>query len=352
MKLKVLVVDDSATSRKLLNHIINSAPDMQVAGEAVNGVQAVSMTEQMRPDVILMDLIMPEMDGLEATREIMLQTPTPIVVISASLENSETDIAFRAINSGALAVQPKPGSPEHPEYYSKVSTLLTTLRAMSKVQVIHHWGSRGNKPATLSQATVTVPTPAARPEVIAIASSTGGPAALSEIMKNLSKDFPIPILIAQHIAPDFVPSLANWLNSVGNTHVTIAQSGDLVRPGVTYLSPGGAHLTVTQNCRIYLDRNQSSARYVPSGDVLLDSVARAYGSRAVGVVLTGMGDDGSRGLRAMFSRGAMTVAQDEASSVVFSMPHEAIKLGVVKHVLPPPEIAQFLNAVSQIGVTP
>ncbi len=345
--LKVLIVDDSATTSRMLTDSINATADMRVVGEARNGRQAIQMTHDLRPDVILMDLVMPEMDGLEATREIMHATPTPIVVVSASLKSQETEIAFRAISAGALTVQRKPAGPGNPAHPAEIGQLLNTLRAMAGVRVIHHW-------KRTEQRALATPTPAlpaapavAPPEIVAIVASTGGPAALSTIAQALPPDFPLPIVVVQHIAPDFVPSLAGWLATVSPLRVELARASEAPRPGCIYLATGGEHLTLTQGHRFAVNgAANGSSPHVPSGDVLLESVARSYGARAIGVVLTGMGNDGARGLRAMYDAGAYTIAQDEATSVVFGMPNQARLMGGVRRVLPLPEIPQALIRLS------
>lgn len=353
-KLNVLVADDSPTFRQLLVQSINAEADMRVVGEAVDGQQAVNLARELRPDVILMDIIMPKVDGLEATREIMRATPTPIVVVSASLESWETDTAFRAIGLGALTAQRKPVGPRDPEHTTQITALLNTLRTMAGVRVIHHW-QRGKKlpvvetPASLKTETWPATKTSQSPEIVAIASSTGGPTALSTIIGALPSDFAVPIVIAQHITPGFVPALAGWLTGLTPLQIAVAQDRERPRPGWIYLAPGDAQLRLTRGRRFELDSRPGLSRYVPSGDILLESVASSYGPRAVGVVLTGMGDDGARGLRAMRDADAFTIAQDEETSVVFGMPREAIALGSAQRVLPPSAISRMLVHLVNAG---
>ncbi len=354
--IKVLLVDDSPTARRLLASIVNGAPDMEVIAEASDGREAVRLTRELRPDVIAMDLVMPGMNGLDATREIMHATPTPIVVVSASLESWETDVAFEALNRGALAVRQKPPGPTHPEYAKAAAALVNVLRTMAGVHVIHHWKRTDGRftdgapmDPVQTAAVAEAITPGAAPEIAAIVCSTGGPAALRTILQGLSDGFRLPVVIAQHIAPDFVPPLSEWLSNVTHKQVVIAQPGASPEPGKVYLAPGDAHLRLTRGRRFALSSEIGEARYIPSGDFLLESVAEAYKARAIGAVLTGMGDDGAQGLLSMRKAGASTIVQDEDTSVVYSMPREARQIGAALHILPLSEIAAAFMRLAQKG---
>lgn len=325
MSIRVVVIDDTPTTRQLLVHIINHSGDMLVVGEGSNGEQAMTLAQQLLPDVILMDIVMPRMDGLEATRQIMRQTPVPIVLITATLRLEETDVAFQALQAGALTVLQKPSVLAPAE----ITQVRNTVRAMSQVKVIHHFGARPSR----RQSTMTTTPRTQPPEIVAIASSTGGPAALGRILNELPATFPLPIVIVQHISADFVDSLAAWLNQVTPLTVKVAQEDETPQAGYVYLSPGDAHLSLRSNGRLHLDSDLGTWRYMPSCDVLLHSVAQVYPGRSIGVVLTGMGDDGADGLRAMYDTGAITIAQDEGTSIVYGMPHEAVQRGGVQHVI-------------------
>lgn len=336
--LNVLVVDDSVLTRQLITALINQCADMRVTGEADSGTKAIQIAGKLHPDIILMDIVMQGMDGLQATREIMHTCPTPIVLMSTSLDTYETDIGFKAIKAGALAVLRKPslGAPN-----GEATSMLNTLRAMSKVHVIHHWSKPDSKATALPE--LSKPNISVCPELIAIASSTGGPAALNEIITRLPPDFSLPIVIVQHITAEFVSSLVDWLDTISCLQVKLAEPDERPVGGVVYLAPGNAHLRLNWQQRFEFDNKQGNYAHMPSCDVMLESVARNYGSRAIGIILTGMGSDGAHGMRDLFDAGGYTIAQDEASSVVFGMPQEAIRLNAIKQVLPLTEIPQMLT---------
>jgi two-component system chemotaxis response regulator CheB len=340
--LRVVVIDDTLTSRQLLVHIINHSGDMKVVGEGSDGEQALRLTRDLNPDVLLMDIVMPRLNGLDATQRIMQQTPLPIVLVTASFEEQETDIAFRAMKAGALTVLHKPQGLNPAD----ISHLRTTIRAMAAVKVIHHFGR--DPRVTTNAAPRGMQLPDVEPKIIAIASSTGGPAALAEIVRNLPADFAVPVVIVQHISPDFVASLASWLQSLSALPVEVANHNSFPEPGRIYLAPGDNHLSLKSDGRFALDATPGTWRYMPSCDVLLFSVAQTFGKRAVGVVLTGMGDDGADGLRAMYDAGAVTIAQDRATSIVYGMPQEAVARGGVQEILPLPQIAPALKRLATV----
>lgn len=339
--LRVLIVDDSPTARQLLQYTVNAASDMQVVGQAVNGKQAVQLTHELHPDIILMDITMPEMNGLEATREIMSVVPTPIVMVSAGVDNQETNVAFQAIRLGALSVTKKPVAPTHASYQAQAAALTSTIRAMASVRVIHHHKHHTTGLLPQSTPSLHVAKEQIRPEIVVIAASTGGPAALTEIFKRLPSGFGMPVVVVQHISHEFLPSLVAWMGALTPLKISIANEGERLLPGRIYFAPGVAHLKVTKSKRFEFDRT-TKRLHIPSGDVLLESVAHAYGANAIGIVLTGMGNDGAQGLRALYNRGAYTIVQDESTSVIYGMPCEAVALGAAKSILPVQAIAQAL----------
>lgn len=343
--LRVVVVDDTLTSRQLLVHIVNHSGDMQVVGEGHDGEQALKLARELKPDLLLMDIIMPRLNGLDATERIMQQTPLPIILITASLEVHETDIAFRGIRAGALSVLQKPQGLNPDE----ISHVRATIRALAGVKVIHHFSRSSPQPDKPTQRDQSITDlTICNPRIVGIAASTGGPAALAEIIKNITVDFPLPIIIVQHISPDFILSMAAWLETLSPLPIEVAKAGDLPIAGTIYIAPANYHLSIQTNGRFHLEPTAGTWRYMPSCDVLLFSLAHVYGRHAIGIVLTGMGDDGADGLRAMYEAGAITIAQDQATSVVYGMPYEALNRGGVQHVMSLSEISTTLNRLNSL----
>lgn len=344
--LRVMIVDDTETARLLLRHVINNAPDMQVVGEAHDGHEAVEMVRKLEPDVILMDITMPHMDGLEATRRIMATTPTPIVMVSGSVEGRENEVAFQAMKLGALTLLSKPVGPGDPRFDAQINHLVKTVRTLSTVQVITH-RQRGAQPIPKKVAPPPQPTiNDAAIDLVLIGSSTGGPAALGEIVRNLTPEFNLPIVIAQHIAAEFVPSLCHWLSSQTAMTVRVAAPRQRPTPGFIDVSPADCSLVFKPNGDFDFDRTTRTS-YKPSVNLMFDSGARVFGSRAIGIILTGMGADGADGLLSLRQTGAFTVAQDEESCAVFGMPKEAIERGAAAQVAPVDQIAGILNTLAE-----
>ena len=347
MPIRVLIVEDSPTQRLALAHMIESSPDLIVCGLAVDGEQAVEMTERLRPDVISMDVQMPRVNGLDATRRIMSSTPTPIVVVSAV---NTSPLALDALQSGALAVVEKPPAPNDPDYAARCSEIVQLLKLMAEVHVIRHWPQeRDRRPVTKPLSGLTTPPPTnywltpVPPTIVGIGASAGGPGALATLLASLPADFPLPILVVQHLAPDFVPGLAEWLDRVCSLTVRLATAGELPTRGNVYIAPGNRHLRISADRRLVLDSIVGNYRHCPAVDAMFESLATVYGTQALGIILTGMGDDGAAGLRAMRDSGGHTIAQDEQSCVVFGMPAAAIARGAAESVLPLSEIAMAMQ---------
>lgn len=332
--IRVLLAEDSPTARHHLADMINQSPGMRVVGEARDGEEVLALVEELKPDVVSMDIRMPRMDGLEATRQIMTRNPTPIVVVSALLD-ADIHLSFEALEAGALAVVEKPPARHDPSFPDKQRQLVNTLAAMAGVHVVRRWenlpGRNGTEP---SEFAASAPV---KPEVIAIGASAGGPSALSTMLSSLPADLPVPVVVVQHMLDEFVPGLARWLNDGSPLKVRVASDGMILEPGVVHLSSGAAHLTVARRGDGLVARlitAQGAYRYRPSVDVLFESVATTCGASAIGMLLTGMGDDGAAGLLAMRQAGGRTFAQDKSSCTVFGMPAAAIELGAVEQVLP------------------
>ncbi len=341
----VLIVDDSPTMRRHLADMIEAAPGIRVAGEARDGDEVLQQVEKLRPDVVSMDIRMPGMDGLEATRHIMNRCPTPVVVVSGLVER-EVDLAFQALQAGALAVVEKPGDRNAPDFPSKQRQLLNTLVAMSKVHVVRRWelGEAISPPPPR-----TIPEPGAA-EIVAIGASAGGPSALSLLLRDFPANYPLPIVITQHMPDGFTAGLARWLDKSTVLPVCVTEDGQKLTPGMVHLAPGEAHLIITRHgggLRTRLLHEQGEHRYWPSVNVLFESVANTCGAASIGVVLTGMGDDGTAGLLAIRQAGGTTYAQDESSSTVFGMPGAAIAAGAVDYVL---SLSNLANALARLKV--
>lgn len=337
--IRVLIAEDSATVSQLLVTVLSADPEIEIVGIAKNGREAVETTKRLRPDVVTMDVNMPEMDGFEATKQIMIETPTPIVIISASVDVRDVRISMNALRAGALALLEKPPGLDSPDFEEAVARLTSTVKSMAGVKVVRHWPMR----ATARRPQPTVKMSASAPvRVIAVAASTGGPAALARILGDLPAQFPVPILIVQHIASGFVNGLASWLNTVCSLKVQVAKDGAPLAPSTVYLAGDGTHMGVGPDSRIKLDSARPINGFRPSASHLFESVASIFGPSAVAVILTGMGQDGVEGLHAIRAAGSRVLAQDESSSVVFGMPRAAIAQGLVDEILPLSAVGECL----------
>lgn len=344
-KIRVLIVDDSAIVRKMLAEALASEPDMEVVGTAPDPFVARDKIVSLRPDVITLDIEMPRMDGLTFLKKIMKFHPLPVIIIS-SLAQSSSQAALEALQCGAVEVLAKPGGP-----YS-VGELKHDLphkvRAAAQARIC--------KPKAQLAAPVSPPTPAfssaSDSTVIAIGASTGGTEALREVLTGLPANMP-GILVVQHIPPVFSLAFANRLDNLCRLHVKEAADGDRLTPGLVLIAPGNFHMTLRQTGGQYSVRVQDGPRVCyqrPSVDVLFESVAQAAQGDAIGAILTGMGSDGAQGLLKMKRAGARTLAQDEASCVVFGMPREAIRMGAVDRIAPLDRVAEELTALSAMSL--
>ena len=342
--IKVLVVDDLPAVREFLVHILNSDPEIHVIGTANNGAEPLEVLTRKKPDVIIMDINMPKMNGFEATRRIMETHPVPIVIVSTSWDAKEVETMFRAMEAGAVAVLEKPRGIGHPDYEDMARELVQTVKLMSEVKVVRRWARPPRTeavPATPQK--VELKQTPADIKLVAIGASTGGPQILQTILSRLPKDFSAPVLIVQHIAAGFLEGLVEWFNQTTNLPIHIAIHGERILYGHAYLAPDDFHMGVERGGQIALSKDEPENGLRPSVSNLFRSVASVFGKKAVGVLLSGMGKDGAEELKLMKEKGIVTIVQDKESSIVHGMPGEAIRLDAATYVLPPDKIAATLG---------
>lgn len=338
--IRVLIAEDSPTARALLVEMLDGDPDIQVVAQASTGLEAVELAERLEPDLITMDVHMPELDGLQATERIMLRSPRPIIIVSSQARDADVSLSLDATRAGALLVLAKPEGPGSGNFARDRRQLVAMVKALAGVKVVRRWRGTGPVPPIDEKAgprrsgTSSVRPPAT---VVAIAASTGGPAALRDMLSILPTSFSAPIFIVQHIAKGFVHGLAKWLGTDSRLSVRVAVNGETPRPGSVYIAPDGLHMEVkksqAEQLRIALTSSPPVGTFRPSASRLFSSVATAAGERALAVILTGMGDDGVAGLLEVRRARGTVLAQDETSSVIYGMPREAVRAGVVDEVV-------------------
>jgi two-component system chemotaxis response regulator CheB len=345
-KIRVMIVEDSRVVREFLIHMIGADPRLEVVVAVETAEEALRVLDHVSPDVISMDIRLPGMNGFEATQLIMTRKPTPIVVVSASVEAEDLKVSMNALRAGALSVVEKPTGLAHADYELLAARLCNQLVLMSKVRVIRQRIDRGvrfapERPVAASD----IQRPVAPFRMLGVVASTGGPAALVHLLGALRGDFPLPIVVVQHITASFLDGFATWLGSVCPLAVRIAKDNELAAPGTVYLPPADRHLRV-EGLRLRVDVGAPVSLQRPSGTVLLASMAQSLGSSGLGVLLTGMGEDGAVGLRELRQAGGYTIAEDESTAVVYGMPAAAVRLGAVCESLPLHEIgARVLELV-------
>jgi two-component system chemotaxis response regulator CheB len=390
--IRVLLVEDSPVATLILKRLLDAAPEIEIVGTARTGVEGLELIPKLRPDVICTDLHMPKMDGLEFTREVMANFPRPILVISSSVQAEDTHNVFKLLKAGAVDVFPKPrdrmlcqGDPLAQELITKIKVLsgvaVFTLRRRHETnsepprsKLTSPKSSPGLNPVkprtpVSSPLRKTPPAPSPhlgtppprprpslepKPEVVesqratpyirmvAIGASTGGPQALHAILTQLPANFPVPVVCVQHISHGFLQGLVDWLNSECALTVTIAQMGQRPQAGQVYFPPEGKHLELDRSGQFWYSSAPPLSGHRPSVTVTFEAVAKFYGRSALGILLTGMGRDGADGMDAIARNGGVTIAQNEATCVVFGMPKEAIALGAARYVLPINDIAPIL----------
>ncbi len=384
--IRVLVVEDSPLMSEMITRALETDPELKVIAVAREGAEAIEMVQRLKPDLVTMDINMPNVDGYAAVEQIMAYNPTPILVITASTARSDVNVSMKMLAAGALDVVEKPSRMDEESWAKKQAELVSRAKLLAQVRVVTHLrgrrkllptplpltsgvmgvdpalrpgGSklrRGNTGALRPQADPLIRPVASLPPIqpsfplnplyrmVAIASSTGGPQALLSVLRDIPANFPATILIVQHIASGFTVGLAEWLDRECKLPVRVAREGQQATSGAVYLAPDDLHLLCTRNGGNYILKTDASGGETmrPAADVLFRSVADSCGPRAVGVVLTGMGRDGAEGLKQMLAAGAYTIAQDEASSIIFGMPKAAVSIGAASEVLPVDSIGQRL----------
>lgn len=366
-KIRVLIVEDSRVNQGLLRGLLADDPGFEIAGIVNNGLEAVAFVAKSKPDVVSMDIYMPVMDGVEATRQIMQHTPVPIVIVSSFYQANEVKMSFSILEAGALTILSRPFGPGHPLYNQTARNYRNTLRMMSEVKVsIIRRGvgqSAKQKPGVIKN-----PVPPARNTanlqsgnsvigtrrnpgnyaLIAIGASAGGPQAIQSILSLLPSSLPVPVLIVQHIDSNFAEGYCEWLGSTSKLPVHIAVDGEAMVPGHVYLPPGDHHLGLQKQGLVSVSKAPPERGLRPAVSFLLRDVMSVYGKNAMAIILSGMGIDGAAELKKLRDLGAYTFAQDANTSLVHGMPGEAIKLGGALRILPPDEIAKEIIEIFQL----
>ncbi len=345
-KIRVLIVDDSVTQREIFRRLLAKDAELSVVAEARNGLEALDQVLAHAPDVVLMDIHMPDMDGITATAEIMKRHPVPIVIASATLKKRDVDLAMKALEAGAVAVIEKPEGAVLLHLDKIAPELRRELIAASKAK-LHHVRKPSPIPITKpgSRPPLKPSSRTATIQVIGICASTGGPPALLTIFSSIPKPFPIPILLVQHISPNFEEGFARWLSvSTGQT-VNIATNRQRLATGI-WISSGGRHLTLGSQNHLELPIGRESEIHCPSGNPLFESLAKHFGPNALGIQLTGMGDDGAAGLLELKQAGGTTIIQNESSCLIWGMPKAAQNIKAQTYEQDPEQIAKTLTQIA------
>jgi two-component system chemotaxis response regulator CheB len=361
--IRVVIIDDSALMRRMIATMIARDPAIRVVGEARDGYEGIRLVQELRPDVVTMDVSMPGLDGLATTEHLMAYCPTPILVLTALPTDGEVGITFKMLGAGALEVVEKPTG-NHPEAIERaIRDLVRRIKVLARVKVVTHLRGR-RRAADLSERTSNTPEapllpglpstaipPAPLPHrqrggfpLIVLGASTGGPRVVQRILSELPANLAASILVVQHIAEGFSNGMVEWLQSSSPLPVMLASEGQLLCPGQVLVAPDQRDLLITPEQRIHLTRSPLLIQR-PSIDIAMQAAAEVFATRAIGVILTGMGRDGAFGLLTIQRRGGYTIAQDEQSCSIFGMPRAAIQLGAATEVLSPPQITQRLIAL-------
>ena len=346
MMVKVLIVEDSRVVSEYLQFILSSDPEIEVIGNVSNGKLAIEFLTMTKPDLITMDIDMPIMNGLEATRIIMEKYPTPIIIVTGNGNANQVETSINALSAGALSVIDKPVGNGHEKEGEIAEKLITMVKLMAEVRVI----TRKPKkiiPELAAKQIVRYPSvdDFKKRKIIAIGISSGGPPVLQQIFSKITTRFPIPIVVVQHITEGFLAGLVKWLETTTSINISIASDNEMLAPGKIYFAPDNCHMLLSSFGKVKLDERKVKNGICPSVGFLFNSLVKEYGRNAAAFLLTGMGSDGAVELKLLRDAGSLTVAQDKESSLVHGMPGSAIKLDAAEFILNPSEIAEILYNV-------
>jgi two-component system chemotaxis response regulator CheB len=359
-KIRVLIVEDTLVGQHLLKGLLSEDARFEIAGVVNNGLQAIEFVEKNKPDVVSMDIYMPILDGVEATRRIMEKYPVPIVIVSSFYNPSEVKMSFKILEAGALTILPRPFGPGHPKFTETARNYRNTLKTISEIQVkalrtrrvVPESEKNAEMPGASPQASVgkkagEISSYFSHAEVIAIGASAGGPQAVRSLLNSLPAELNIPVMVVQHIDKNFAEGYCEWLGTMTGFPVVMASHGTSMQPGHIYLPPGDHHLGLSRRGVISLSKNPPEKGLRPAVSYLFRNVFHTYGKDCIGVILSGMGTDGAEELRMLHSAGAVTFAQDSLSSLVHGMPGEAIRLNAATMILSPEEIGLEIQKIAK-----
>lgn len=356
-KINLLIVDDSSVACQLLTYIASIDPDIYVIGCVHNGLEAIEFIENNKPDVVLMDINMPKMDGFEATRHIMRNFPIPIIICSAEYHSPDASKSFKAVEAGALALMEKPKGIDDPDFDLIAQEYIETIKTISEVKLVTRLASKDNgvhaksihSPLSAMQSVESEVVKLKKIQAIGIGASLGGPQALNKILTKLINPFPVPIFLCQHITAGFTEGFATWLNSFSTIPVKIASNLEKAMPNTIYIAPSEKHMLINNGGVIQLVENQPSNLINNSISKLFKSMIEAFQGNCLGIILTGMGRDGVNELFQIKAAGGLTIAQSKDNCLMFGMPKEAIQIGAATLILDLEEIPTFLNQMTSLA---
>ena len=341
-KIKILITDDSLTVRNFLVKIFSFDPEVEIVGTATDGIEAIEFVKKNKPDIIIMDINMPRMDGFEATLKIMQENPIPIVIVSGDYNTTDTAKTFKALECGAVAILPRPVGLGNPDFEEAIQQFVSNVKLLSEVKVIRRW-NRTYNPSVALEEPASIKDTSQPIRIIVIGASAGGPLVLQQILKNIPSNISIPIIIVQHLDIEFAQGYVDWLSIQSNIPIKIAKDGDILTAGVAYMAPGDHHIGVKAFNTILVTKDSKEKGHRPAVSFLFKSVRSVFRNQVMAIILSGMGDDGAEELKILKDIGAITIAQDFESSLIHGMPGEAIRLGAAGYILSPNQIIQFIK---------